>query len=52
MGQGILGRFVLSWDIMKTWPAVLWGVFIALIVFFLSLIGMMLVHYKAAGVLT
>jgi hypothetical protein len=52
MGQGILGHFVLSWDTMKNWPAVLWGVFVALIIFFLSIIAVMFVHYRAAHVLT
>lgn len=52
MGQGILAHFVLSWDTMKNWPAVLWGVFVALIIFILSLLAIMFVHYKAAHVLT
>jgi len=51
MGQGILGRFVLSWDIMKTWPAILWAVFVALIVGALALVAVMFVHYRAAHVL-
>jgi hypothetical protein len=51
MNQGILAHFVLSWDTMKNWPAVLWGVFAALVIFVISLIAIMFVHYKASNVL-
>lgn len=38
-------RFVLDWNIMKTWPPVLWGVFFALIVILVSLVVVLFKEY-------
>ena len=41
--QGIMQKFVLDWDVMKTWPPVLWGVFFGLIVLIVAL-SKVLIH--------
>jgi hypothetical protein len=37
-------EFVLDWDIMKTWPPILWAVFFSLITFLLTLF-IVIFHY-------
>jgi hypothetical protein len=37
LDEGILQQFVLDWNVMKHWPATLWAVFIALILFLISI---------------
>lgn len=51
LDHGILQRFVLKWSIMRTWPPVLWVVFVA----FLAIVGFVATSvieaYIEAGVL-
>ena len=37
---------------MKNWPPILWVVFVALIIFIISICTIMYVHYKAAHILS
>jgi hypothetical protein len=51
LDKGIMTKFVLTPEKMKTWPAQLWMVFVAIIVFALGMIGYMIYAYYTAGVI-
>jgi len=43
--QGILKKFVLDWNVMKTWPPILWAVFCVLIAAILLLVSILVRVY-------
>ncbi|CAI2373366.1 unnamed protein product [Moneuplotes crassus] len=51
LDQGILQDFTLDWEVMKNWPAMLWGVFISLIGFLIFTLYHLFVLYRESEVL-
>mmetsp|Transcript_5615 Transcript_5615/g.9675 ORF Transcript_5615/g.9675 Transcript_5615/m.9675 type:complete len:123 (-) Transcript_5615:158-526(-) len=44
-------KFVLDWNVMKTWPLILWVIFFALVAFIVAYVWVLVQMYIGAGVL-
>jgi hypothetical protein len=52
LDNGILSQLTLDWNIMKTWPLILWVVFLGLILLFATIISYIFFLYYTIGYLS